>query len=270
MKSPKVFISYSWDDSRHKAWVLKLAKGLADAGIEVVLDQYALKLGNNLSHFMERAVQDVDKVLLILTPNYKLKAENRQGGVGYEFSMINQAWYQMQADNTKFIPILRSGNEEDSIPVFVNAYIHGDMRNDAEFDERLEEVVKAIYDIPAVQAPPTGDRPDFAQTTSTSRLTERMNAAQEVHQQNVQGRSLKRHLRQLVAENELKKALEILLEEADNRSDDRLSETAILLSSRNNQLRRDISLGILTTEQQNITRNKIKAAVLEVIGELED
>lgn len=81
MENPKVFISYSWDSDEHKTWVLNLANTLVANGVDVTLDQYELQLGRNLTHFMERAVQDADKVILIMTKNFKLKAEDRKGGV---------------------------------------------------------------------------------------------------------------------------------------------------------------------------------------------
>jgi len=59
---PKVFISYSWDSDEHKAWILNLAKQLLANGVDVTLDQFELSLGKNLSHFMERAVADADKL----------------------------------------------------------------------------------------------------------------------------------------------------------------------------------------------------------------
>ena len=110
----KVFISYSWDSNKHRAWVLALANDLIKNGIEVILDQYELGIGGNLTLFMEKSVDEADKVLLILTENYKIKADNRSGGVGFEYSMINEELYSNQVDNQKFIPILKSGTNSFS------------------------------------------------------------------------------------------------------------------------------------------------------------
>ena len=147
---PKVFISYSWDDDAHKAWILNLAKQLIANGVDVTLDQFELSLGKNLSHFMERAVQDANQVLLILTENYKIKAEGRKGGVGYEYSMINSALYKMQTNNSKFLPVLRGKDRDASTPIFVDAFINLDMRDDAQFDTTFEELLRAVYEKPKV------------------------------------------------------------------------------------------------------------------------
>jgi hypothetical protein len=70
-----VFISYSWDSKDHKDWVRKLADYLIDNGVNVILDQYDLAAGKILTYFMESAVEKADKVIIILTPGYKLKSQ---------------------------------------------------------------------------------------------------------------------------------------------------------------------------------------------------
>ena len=51
--NPKVFISYSHDSQSHKDWVRQLATDLRDKGIDAILDQWELKLGDDLAAFME-------------------------------------------------------------------------------------------------------------------------------------------------------------------------------------------------------------------------
>ena len=116
---PKVFISYSWDNDEHKDWVLNLANNLAENGIEPILDRYELRPGANAPYFMETALKESDKVLIIFTENYQTKAMGRRGGVGYEYSILNAEICKIITDNKKYIPILRSGTEETSIPPFL-------------------------------------------------------------------------------------------------------------------------------------------------------
>lgn len=49
----KVFISYAWESEEHREWVKALADRLLADGIEAIVDQYDLGLGNRLSQFME-------------------------------------------------------------------------------------------------------------------------------------------------------------------------------------------------------------------------
>ncbi len=89
MKNKTVFISYSWDSPEHSEWVLNFANDLVKGGVDVMLDQYDLSAGKELTHFMEKSV-GADKIIMIMTPNYKLKADKREGGVGFEYSLITQ------------------------------------------------------------------------------------------------------------------------------------------------------------------------------------
>ncbi|WP_281612918.1 toll/interleukin-1 receptor domain-containing protein [Flammeovirga sp. SubArs3] len=157
--NPKVFISYSWDDEDHKQWVLDLSKRLFENGVEVILDRYELKPGKNMIHFMEQAVPKADKVLTIFTPNFKLKAESRSGGVGFEYSIMNSELYNSIADNKKFIPILRRGSFSESIPNFIQQFIAIDMVEDSQFESKLSELLLAIYDKPQVEKPQIGKSP---------------------------------------------------------------------------------------------------------------
>lgn len=43
------FISYSWDDEEHKKWVKEFADRLLSDGINAVVDQYDLSLGDRTS-----------------------------------------------------------------------------------------------------------------------------------------------------------------------------------------------------------------------------
>jgi len=121
------FISYSWDNEIHKEWVLKLANRLHSDGAEVILDKYYLKPGKSIPHFVEESISKSSRIIIIFTPNYKLKADKRAGGVGYEYSIMNADLYQNQTLNEKVIPLLRVGNFTASIPAFMQQYIHIEM-----------------------------------------------------------------------------------------------------------------------------------------------
>lgn len=161
-KALHIFISYSWDNEPHKEWVLKLANYLIEkGGCDVTLDQYDLSTGGNMTHFMEKALAETDKVLLVLTPNYKLKADGRQGGVGMEYSMISQGLYKMQNNNTKFLPILREGSLETSAPTYVQTTIYHDMSNDLTFDKTVFDLLRVIHNKPKLVKPKRGSVPNF-------------------------------------------------------------------------------------------------------------
>ena len=94
-KTPKVFISYSWSSPEHEEKVLNLATRLMSHGVEVIIDKWDLKEGQDKYAFMEQAVtsNDIDRVLIISDKMYAEKANSRRGGVGDETIIISPEIY---------------------------------------------------------------------------------------------------------------------------------------------------------------------------------
>lgn len=159
--NPIVFISYSWDDEEHKNWVLELAQRLSNDGVEVILDRYSLSPGANLQHFIENNIEKADRILIIFTPNYKLRADKRTGGVGVEYSIMNVELYRNITSTGKIIPLLRKGTMVESIPTFMQQFIHIDIRNESDFENGYNELIREIYKEPKIKKPIIGKKPDF-------------------------------------------------------------------------------------------------------------
>ncbi len=163
MKRPIVFISYSWDSEEHKEWVLKLASDLMKKyGIDIILDRFELSAGRELTYFMESSIEKSDKVLLILTPTYKVKSEKRQGGVGYETSMISQEIFESPINQVKFIPVLREGTFLNSAPKYIKSKVYHSMLGDEKYLFDLEDLSRVIYEKPKIEKPEFGEIPDFS------------------------------------------------------------------------------------------------------------
>jgi hypothetical protein len=172
----KIFISYSWDNEEHQNWVLKLANDLISKyGIEVILDQFDLNAGKELTYFMENAISQADKVLVILTPNYKQRAENREKGVGYETSIISQDILSSSISKIKFIPILRIGDQLTSSPSHLVSKLYHNMVDDTKYYTRLLELAKLIYDQNLIEKPDLGPVPDFSDTKLNDPLLDIIN-----------------------------------------------------------------------------------------------
>lgn len=161
MEHITVFISYSWDSEDHKEWVLSLANRLRSDGIDVILDRYYLRPGKNLPFFVEDSLRKSKRIIIVLTPNYKLKAEKRLGGVGQEFSMINNELLKNVVDNQRIIPLLKEGNQDLSIPEFLQQYIFINFSQDSRFENQYEELVREIFDEPKIRIPELGKKPLF-------------------------------------------------------------------------------------------------------------
>ncbi len=142
---PNVFISYSWDNDAHKEWVKSLADILLNNGINAILDDYDTEPGDRLPHFMEVAVSKADKVLIICTERYKEKADKREGGVGYEEHIISSEL--TKGKENKFIPILRKGTDNTSIPICLlgKKYIDLSQANSLTYSDIEDLVLQGIF-----------------------------------------------------------------------------------------------------------------------------
>lgn len=156
---PTVFISYSWDDEEHEKWVLNLATYLTFKGIDVILDKWEMTPGKPLPHFMENAVRNSGRVICVITPNYKKKTDNLEGGVGVEYSIIS-AEIQQDVKTEKFIPLLRKGSRDD-VPTFLKGRVSVDMREGANYDKSIDELVRALWGEPKYRRPEVGPKPKF-------------------------------------------------------------------------------------------------------------
>ena len=90
MSIPKIFISYSHDSQEHKKWVLDLATRLRNNGVDAIIDQWELRPGDDLPHFMETHLADSDFVVMVCTDKYVKKANAGTGGVGYIYIYIDR------------------------------------------------------------------------------------------------------------------------------------------------------------------------------------
>ncbi len=161
--NPTVFISYSWDNEEHKLWVLKLSADLIRSGIKVVIDEWDLvKYQDNLHIFMESGIRDSDFVIVICTPNYAQKANDREGGVGIENTIITGEFYDKKNDS-KYLPVVRkySSKIAESLPTYLKTKSAIDFKRDEKYDLKFEELLRRIYKIPKYQKPKLGKVPEL-------------------------------------------------------------------------------------------------------------
>ena len=143
MESPKVFISYSWDDERHKKWVADLAARLRSDGIDAALDQWDVVPGDQLAEYMEKEIRGNDYVLIICTPNYRMKSDHRKGGVGYEGDIMT-AEVLTRRNHRKFIPVLAISSWEDSAPSWLKGKVYVDLSTGQVFDINYSGLVATL------------------------------------------------------------------------------------------------------------------------------
>lgn len=163
----KVFISYSWDSESHKDWVVMLAEQLErDPRLSLQLDRWDLKPGVTLAEYMEK-IASADLCIVVGTPSYAAKANKRSAGVGYEAQIITS---EIFSDNKKikFIPIIRGGDFQKSLPIFLRGRLSIDFTDDSVFEQSLEELFRALLDMPAY-TPPVKGPPNYFRSRQHSR-----------------------------------------------------------------------------------------------------
>lgn len=159
--NPKVFISYSWTTPEHEEWVVDLGRRLREDGIDVILDKWDLKEGQDTHFFMESMVAS-DRVLVICDSGYKEKANQRSGGVGTEAQIITPEVYS-DVKQQKFIPIVSERDIQGNhyIPKFIATRLYIDLSSHDAYEEQYEILIRAIYEKPLHQKPALGNAPSF-------------------------------------------------------------------------------------------------------------
>jgi hypothetical protein len=169
--APRALLSYSWDGPEHQKWVSEFAKRLqGESGVEIIFDQWHLSPGDDKLHFMERAVADSNFVVVVCTPMYAERANERRGGVGYE-SMVITAELAEQILTNKFIPVLRKGTWTSSLPMYLKNRMGVNLSDEPYREEEYEKLLRVLHGEP-IQPPPLARKPDFSsakkQPTSTT------------------------------------------------------------------------------------------------------
>ena len=144
-----VFISYARESDEHLAWVRRLAELLErQREFHVVFDEYDLHAGKDLTHFMESGLA-ADRVIIIVTPEYVRKAEERAGGVGYESSVISADLLEQQLID-RYVPVLRRGSQR---PAAIRSKLFVDFRDDVGFDAAFQQLRDALLRLSPMTRP---------------------------------------------------------------------------------------------------------------------
>jgi hypothetical protein len=161
----RVFISYSHSSEQHVNRVLKLAEELVQNGIDVKIDKWDLKSGQDLHKFMEEMVnnKEINKVLVICDKSYMDKSNNRKGGVGTETGIITPEIYG-NPGNVKFIPIIfeKNNDGEACVPTYFKDRYHIDLCHDNnKYPEEFERLIRSIIGKTEYTKPKLGKIPAY-------------------------------------------------------------------------------------------------------------
>ncbi|WP_439360724.1 toll/interleukin-1 receptor domain-containing protein [Bradyrhizobium sp. DASA03007] len=163
MAAPVAFISYCWTSPAHEQWVIELATELVRNGVDVRLDKWDLREGQDAHAYMESMVTDpkVTKVIVVSDQKYAEKADKRAGGVGAESQIMSAELYN-NTDQTKFVAVIPEvdGNGEPYLPRFFTSRIYIPM-TEALYATNFEQLLRWLYDKPLYTKPALGSMPEF-------------------------------------------------------------------------------------------------------------
>ncbi len=161
---PKVFISYSWASAAYQQNIIEIADRLASDGVDIAIDVYDLKDGQDKYAFMEKMVldQSITHVLIFCDKTYEDKSNDRKAGVGTESQIISSELYG-KIEETKFIPIIMEYNDRDNpcLPVLLKTRIWIDLSSPEKLNENWERLIRTLYGKPALVKPQIGATPSY-------------------------------------------------------------------------------------------------------------
>ena len=170
IEHPKVFISYAWASDEYQDKVLALATDLIGDGVDVILDKWSLKEGNDTFAFMEHCVTDptVTNVLILLDPLYEKKANERSGGVGTETQIISAEVYK-KVTQEKFLPVVFQRGDDGAVPkpAYLKGLLHFDLSRPENYDSEYQRLVRRLYGIESYPKPEIGTTPAWLDNTPT-------------------------------------------------------------------------------------------------------
>ncbi|MFC0518949.1 toll/interleukin-1 receptor domain-containing protein [Mucilaginibacter angelicae] len=176
-KQPVVFISYSYAGDGQE-WVSVLAKKIKAypmrelPPVSVIFDQDNGHLGNNLYTRMQASIAAADVILLILTPDYKEKADQCIASVGYEYNLVRRELFKRGGIRKKCIPVLKDGTLTESMPTDLYHLIGIDMSTREKFQGGLTSLIQSIVNPALINDPEKTVRPDYSATNSKPVINE--------------------------------------------------------------------------------------------------
>lgn len=104
-----IFVSYAYDSDIHKRQVEGFVNLLRGMGFAAEMDSSLKEDHPNLDDLMTVGLQ-MDKLIIVLSPEYKRKADGRKGGVWKEFQMIAD---DLEKNPTKYVFVSFEEYSED-------------------------------------------------------------------------------------------------------------------------------------------------------------
>ena len=159
---PRAFMSYCWDN---EVTALTLAEELRENGIDVILDKWHLKEGQDLNKFMEAhcvGESSADFILVLCSPEYTSKANKREGGVGKETLILAPDVYE-NANQEHVLPIIIARDELGNVcrPIYLRDRFYFDLSDQTTYGTEFAKLVMRLYGQQVHTPPKLGKPPAY-------------------------------------------------------------------------------------------------------------
>lgn len=130
-----IFISHAWNNGKPDERVLQFVDFLRKHGYEAKCD-IMLQQEKTAIHFTEMmadALREAEKILIVLSANYKERADNFQGGVGAEYRYIIDDFTK---NENRYVLVSFDGRDASIIPDFLKGRDIVDLSTDVQNEYR--------------------------------------------------------------------------------------------------------------------------------------
>lgn len=130
-----IFVSHAWKEGNPSPKVLEFVDFLRKSGYEAVCD-VMFQQNRTAIHFSEMmadALRKSEKTIIVLSEDYKKKADSFSGGVGIEYRYIID---DFSKNENRYILVSFKGRPSSIIPDFLNGRDIVDLSEDAKLDYR--------------------------------------------------------------------------------------------------------------------------------------
>lgn len=146
-----VFVSHAWNKGKPEEKVLQLVDFLRKNGYEAECDvlYQQQKTAIHFTEMMADALRKAEKTIIVLSENYKLRADDFIGGVGTEYRYIID---DFSVNENRYILISFNGRSPQIIPDFLKGRDIVDLVQDEKNEYR--ELFSKLADTPKIEFSP--------------------------------------------------------------------------------------------------------------------
>ena len=147
---PTCFISYAWGSAEHERWVVRLAKDLQNAGIDVLIDRWYNPPDYSTGKFIDRIMSSEFVVVVGMAElclKYEMHAFDRI--VSSELELINTRLRQHRRFGQTVFPILLSGKPNTAFIPQLQVLDYVDFRDETSYFVNLLDLIWRIHNLPS-------------------------------------------------------------------------------------------------------------------------